>query len=123
TVEHNFPADGEYELTIGDMALAREVPRMEFENTVVALLDGKEFYRTSIGGEADHKAIDQTLDPAVEAINGRLRKIHFRTTKGRTTRAITSLQRGFAESDERLRTIALEGGQERIQAAHALQIR
>ena len=44
-VEHNFPADGEYELTIGDMALAREVPRMEFENTVIALLDGKEFYR------------------------------------------------------------------------------
>ena len=46
-VEHNFPADGEYELTIGDMALAREVPRMEFENTVIALLDGKEFYRTT----------------------------------------------------------------------------
>jgi hypothetical protein len=35
-VEHDFPADGEYELTIGDMALAREVPRMEFENTVIA---------------------------------------------------------------------------------------
>ena len=76
-VEHNFPADGEYELTIGDMALAREVPRMEFENTVIALLDGKEFYRTNIGGEADHKAIDQRLDPAVEEINGRLRKIRF----------------------------------------------
>ena len=76
-VEHNFPADGEYELTIGDMALAREVPRMEFENTVIALLDGKEFYRTTIGGEADHKAIDQRLDPAVEEINGRLRKIRF----------------------------------------------
>ena len=52
SVEHTFPADGEYELTIGDMALAREVPRMEFENTVIALLDGKEFYRTNIGGEA-----------------------------------------------------------------------
>src|SRR4029079_6152 len=58
-IEHNFPADGEYELTIGYMALAREVPRMEFENTVIALLDGKEFYRTNIGGEADHKAIEQ----------------------------------------------------------------
>ena len=81
-VKHNFPADGEYELTIGDMALAREVPRMEFENTVVVLLDGKEFYRTKIGGEADHKAIDQTLDPAVEAINGRLRKIRFNATAG-----------------------------------------
>ena len=122
-VEHNFPTDGEYELTIGDMALAREVPRMEFENTVIALLDGVEFYRTTIGGDADHKAIDQTLDPAVEAINGRLRKIRFKATQGQHKLAITFVHRSFAESDERVRTIALEGGQERIQAAHALQIR
>jgi hypothetical protein len=122
-VEHNFPADGEYELTIGDMALAREVPRMEFENTVIALLDGKEFYRTTIGGEADHKAIDQLLDPAVEEINGRLRKIRFKATAGQHKLAITFVHRSFAESDERTRTIALEGGQERIQAAHALEIR
>jgi hypothetical protein len=33
------------------------------------------------------------------------------------------VHRSFAESDERTRTIALEGGQERIQAAHALEIR
>jgi mono/diheme cytochrome c family protein len=123
SVEHNFPADGEYELTIGDMALAREVPRMEFENTVIALFDGKEFYRTTIGGEADHKAIDQRLDPAVEEINGRLRKIRFHATQGQHKLAITFVHRSFAESDERIRTIALEGGQERIQAAHALQIR
>src|SRR3954462_1604161 len=122
-VEHNFPADGDYELTIGDMALAREVPRMEFENTVIALLDGKEFYRTTIGGDADHKAIDQRLDPAVEEINGRLRKIRFPATAGQHKLAITFVHRSFAESDERIRTIALEGGQERIQAAHALQIR
>src|SRR6185369_965214 len=122
-VEHNFPADGEYELTIGDMALAREVPRMEFENTVIVLLDGKEFYRTTIGGDADHKAIDQRLDPAVEEINGRLRKLHFHATAGQHKLAVTFLHRSFAESDERTRTIALEGGQERIQAAHALQIR
>jgi mono/diheme cytochrome c family protein len=122
-VEHNFPADGEYELTIGDMALAREVPRMEFENTVIALLDGTEFYRTTIGGDADHKAIDQRLDPAVEEINGRLRKIRFRAAAGQHKLAITFVHRSFAESDERTRTIALEGGQERVQAAHAVQIR
>jgi mono/diheme cytochrome c family protein len=122
-VEHNFPADGEYELTVGDMALAREVPRMEFENTVVALLDGKEFYRTTIGGDGDHKAIDQRLDPAVEEINGRLRKIRFHATAGQHKLAITFVHRSFAESDERTRTTALEGGQERIQAVHALQIR
>ena len=122
-VEHNFPADGEYELTIGDMALAREVPRMEFENTVLALLDGKEFYRTTIGGEADHKAIDQRLDPAVDEVNGRLRRIRFRAAAGQHKLAITFVHRSFAESDERTRTIAMEGGQERIQAAHAVQIR
>jgi hypothetical protein len=122
-VTHNFPADGEYELTIGDMALAREVPRMEFENTVLVLLDGVELYRTNIGGEADHKAIDQRLDPAVEEINGRLRRIRFAATAGQHELAVTFLHRSFAESDERTRTIALEGGQERIQAAHALQIR
>src|SRR6478609_2921472 len=123
TVKHNFPVDGEYELTIGDMALAREVPRMEFENTVIALLDGKEIYRTNIGGEPDHKAIDQRLDPAVEEINNRLRKIHFKATEGQHELTVTFLQRSYAESDERIRTVALEGGQERIQAAHALQIR
>ncbi|HEX6999119.1 MAG TPA: DUF1592 domain-containing protein [Gammaproteobacteria bacterium] len=122
-VQHNFPADGEYELTIGDMALAREVPRMEFENTVIALLDGEEFYRTNIGGEADHKAIDQRLDPAVEEINNRLRKIRFHATAGQHELAVTFVHRSFAESDERIRTISLAGGQERIQAAHALQIR
>ena len=104
SVEHNFPADGEYELTIGDMALAREVPRMEFENTVVVLLDGEELYRTNIGGEADHKAIDQLLDPAVEEINGRLRKIRFKATAGQHQLAVTFVHRSFAESDERMRT-------------------
>ena len=108
-VEHNFPADGEYELTIGDMALAREVPRMEFENTVIALLDGKEFYRTTIGGEADHKAIDQRLDPAVEEINGRLRKIRFQATAGQHKLAVTFVHRSFAESDERTRTDRARG--------------
>jgi mono/diheme cytochrome c family protein len=122
-VEPNFPADGEYELTIGDMAMAREVPRMEFNNTVVVLLDGKEIYRTNIGGDDDYKAIDQRLDPAVEEINARLRKIRFKATQGQHKLAVTFVHRSFAESDERVRTSALEGGQERIQAVHALQIK
>ncbi len=51
-VEHYFPADGEYQLTIADLAGALWVHDMEFENTIVAMLDGKEFYRTHVGGEA-----------------------------------------------------------------------
>ncbi len=122
SVQHNFLADGEYELTIGDLALAREVPNMEFENTVVALLDGKEFYRTVIGGEADHKWIDQILDDAVASINSRLKGIRFYATAGQHTVTVTFIQRSFAESDERTPIPALEGGQDRIHAVHAMQI-
>jgi len=123
TVKHWFPADGDYELTIGDMAMAREVPKMEFENTVLVLLDGKEFYRTNVGGETDHKAIDTRLDVAVAEINGRLRKIKFKAPAGYHDLTVTFLHRSYAESDERVRSTTLEGGQERIQAVHALQIR
>jgi cytochrome c551/c552 len=123
TVKHLFPADGDYELTIGDMAMAREVPKMEFENTVLVLLDGKEIYRTNVGGERDHKAIDTRLDVAVAEINGRLRKIPLKVTAGQHDVTVTFLHRSYAESDERVRAATLEGGQERIQAAHALQIK
>ena len=123
SVEHTFLADGEYELSIGDLALAREVPNMEFENTVVALLDGEEFYRTVIGGEADHKWIDQILDDAVASINARLKGVRFHATAGQHTVTVTFLQRTMAESDERIRIPALEGGQDRVHGVHALQIR
>ena len=60
---------------------------------------------------------------AVAEINGRLRKIRFKATAGQHDLTVTFLHRSYAESDERVRTTTLEGGQERIQAAHALQIR
>ena len=130
---HNFPADGEYLLTIGDMALARTVPNTEFENTVIALLDGKEIWRTTIGGEEDHTAIDQRLDDAVAQINGRLKDIRFRATAGQHTLAVTFLRRSYAESDSRTLQYqpgddrrpanALEGGQHRVPAVHAFQVK
>ena len=133
SVEHNFPADGEYVLTIGDMALARTVPNLEFENTVIALLDGKEFWRTQLGGEEDHKAVDQKLDDAVARINGRLKDIHFHATAGQHTVAVTFLRRSYAEDDgrtlqfqpgdDRRSANLLEGGQHRVQAVHAFQIK
>ena len=133
SVLHNFPADGEYVLTIGDMALARTVPNLEFENTVIALLDGKEFWRTELGGEEDHKAVDQKLDDAVARINGRLKDIHFRATEGQHAVAVTFLRRSYAEDDartlqyqagdDRRSANLLEGGQHRVQAVHAFQIK
>jgi mono/diheme cytochrome c family protein len=122
SVEHFFPADGEYSLTIGELAAGRLVPNMEFEHVVVALLDGKEFYRTTIGGPRDLKSIDQGQDPAADEINKRFRDIRFHATAGKHQVAVTFVRRSFAESDDRIRTLASEGGQDRVPAIRAFQL-
>jgi hypothetical protein len=133
SVTHSFPADGEYLLSIGDMALARTVPNMEFENTVIALLDGKEFWRTTVGGEDDHRSIDQRLDDGTARINNRLKDIRFNATAGQHEVAVTFLRRSYAEHDDRTASPGhsddgrgfnqLEGGQQRVPAVHAIFVK
>jgi Protein of unknown function (DUF1592)/Protein of unknown function (DUF1588)/Protein of unknown function (DUF1585)/Protein of unknown function (DUF1587)/Protein of unknown function (DUF1595) len=120
---HDFPAAGEYSLTIGDLASGRQIPRMEFSNTVVALLDGKEFYRTAVGGERDQKAIDQFQESAVADINARLRDIRFQAPAGQHRIAVTFLKRSAIESEERFPADPPEGGEERLAFLSALQVR
>jgi hypothetical protein len=120
---HDFPAAGEYALTIGDLASGRQIPRMEFSSTVIALLDGKEFFRTEVGGERDLKAIDQTQEKAVEAINARLRDIRFKAPAGQHRVAVTFLKRANIESEERFPSDPPEGGEERLAFLSAMQIR
>ncbi|MDB6010514.1 MAG: Protein of unknown function (DUF1587)/Protein of unknown function (DUF1592)/Protein of unknown, partial [Gammaproteobacteria bacterium] len=113
-VEHEFPADGEYELNIGNLAIALWVTNLEFKNTLVATLDGKKFWQGDVGGEEDLKAIDQKQDPAVDAINARLKGIRFKATAGPHKVGVTFLHRTFAESDDRLYQQLPGGGQDRI---------
>jgi Protein of unknown function (DUF1592)/Protein of unknown function (DUF1588)/Protein of unknown function (DUF1585)/Protein of unknown function (DUF1587)/Protein of unknown function (DUF1595) len=120
---HDFPVAGEYWLTINDLASGRAVPRMEFKNTVIALLDGKEFFRTSVGGERDQKDVDQRQETAVAEINARLRDIHFQAPAGQHRIAITFLKRSDIESEERFPSNPPEGGEVRQAFLSALQIR
>ncbi|MEJ1965063.1 MAG: DUF1592 domain-containing protein [Gammaproteobacteria bacterium] len=113
-VEHVFPADGEYELNIANMAQALWVYNMEFEHTLIATLDGKKFWETNIGGEEDMKSIDQKQDPAVDAINARLKGIRFKATAGPHKVAVAFLHRTFAESDDKLFQQQPGGGQDRV---------
>jgi hypothetical protein len=112
-VTHFFPADGEYELNISNMAVALWVTGMNFDNHVIATLDGKKFWETHIGGEEDMKAIDQKQDPAVDAINKRLKGIRFKATAGPHKIAVTFVHRTFAESDDKLYSQS-GGGQDRV---------
>jgi len=122
-VDHNFPADGEYVLTIANMATALWVYNMEFRNHLVVTMDGKLIYETTIGGEDDMKAIDQQQDPAVEAINARLKNIRFKATAGVHRFVVAFRHRTFAESEDRLQMYTPGGGQDRILRVSSFEIR
>jgi hypothetical protein len=121
-VEYFFPADAEYVINIANMAQALWVYNMEFENTVVVTLDGAEIYRTRIGGEEDMKAIDQKQDPAVDAINKRLKNIRFKAPAGQHEVAVAFVRRTFAESDDRLESFN-GSGQERVLRVASFEIK
>src|SRR5690606_33466894 len=57
-VTHYFPADGEYELHIGNLAQALWVANQEFTHTLIATYDGEKFFEMDIGGGEDLRAID-----------------------------------------------------------------
>ena len=121
--EHTFPVDGDYVMNIGNMASALWVYNMEFKNTVIVTIDGHKVYETTIGGDADTKAIDQDQDPAVDAINKRLKNIHFHATSGPHKVAVTFRQRTFAQSDDRLEGLIPGGSQDRVLSVRSFQIR
>jgi hypothetical protein len=56
-------------------------------------------------------------------VNSRLRDIHFKATAGQHKVAVAFLRRSYAESDERVRPNTIDGGQMRVNAVHALQIK
>ena len=121
--DHDFPADGDYVVNIADMAQALWVYNMEFENTVLVTLDGREIYATTIGGDADQKAIDQHGVSAADKINERLKNIRFHATAGQHKVGVTFRARTFAESDSRLQNSSLGGGQDRLQHIGSFEIR
>ena len=122
-VDHNFPADGEYVLNIANMAQALWVYNMEFENTLVVTVDGEQVYETVIGGEEDMKAIDQKQDPAVDAINKRLKNIRFMSKAGVHKLVVAFRHRSFAESEDRLQMYVPGGGQDRVLRVTSFEVR
>ncbi len=121
-VEHDFPAAGEYLLNIADMAQALWVYNMEFENDLIVTLNGERIFQTTIGGEDDMRAIDQDQDPAVDAINRRLKNIRFHAPSGPQQVGVTFVRRTLAESDDRLRPFIPGGGQDRVLRVQSFEI-
>jgi mono/diheme cytochrome c family protein len=121
-VEHIFPVDGDYTLTIPRMASAGYTGGMEYEHTVVVTLDGEKIFERAIGGGEDLKALDQIQAPAVAEINGRFKDIPITVTSGPHKIGVAFIARSFAESDEFLHDLGVNRGMDRIARMGGVQI-
>jgi hypothetical protein len=121
-IEHYFPSDGQYRLSIGDMVTARFGQNQEHVNTVVATIDGQEFFKMDIGGGEDLAALDKLGQVAVNEINGRLKNIPFDATAGTHRLGVAFLQRSFAESDNFLHPLVPGVGQDAVLKIESIEV-
>ena len=122
-VTHDFPADGTYELDIGNLAVALWEFNLEFENRLVASLDGKPFWEGVYGGTEQHKAIAERQDRAVDAINATLKHIKFHATAGPHVVTVTFVNRDFAESEGRLQPLSPGDAQDEVLRVRSFSVK
>jgi Protein of unknown function (DUF1592)/Protein of unknown function (DUF1588)/Protein of unknown function (DUF1585)/Protein of unknown function (DUF1595)/Protein of unknown function (DUF1587) len=122
-VEHYFPSDGRYLLNIGSLVSGGlAVGNMEHQNTLVATIDGKQFFTTTIGGLDEAGRLDKLRAPAVDELNAHLRDIPLTTTAGPHKVAVFFLHRSFAESDSPLQQQTPSKGQDAIPTLREFEV-
>lgn len=122
-VEHTFPVDGEYAISILGMAGAGYTLGMEYNHTVIVTVDGQKIFERDIGGGEDLRMLDQIQAPAVAEINGRFSDIPVTLSSGTHEIGVAFVAHSFAESDEPLYTLGGNRGMDRIARARGLEIK
>ncbi len=122
-IEHWFPADGEYAVSVGDFNLYAWMYNIEFENKMIVTVDGEKVYETILGGDKDRVALDLDQGPPMDDINGRTKDIRFNTTAGPHKVGVTFVRRTFAESDDQLQHQIPGAVQDRILAIPSVEVR
>jgi hypothetical protein len=105
TVEHYFPADGEYVFSLDVSsepgAELRAYPQgwLEYEHEAILTVDGRQVFKAELGGEEDLRRVDQLQISAVEEIKSRFHDIRLPVKAGYRQIGATFLARSYAESD------------------------
>ncbi|MGD8324655.1 MAG: DUF1592 domain-containing protein, partial [Gammaproteobacteria bacterium] len=100
--EHNFPADGEYRLTVTNIGSGLYPRALETPHTLVVLVDRHEQFRVSIGGAEDLALVNRGGAPARAELMARLAGIPIQVTAGPHEVVITFIERARAASDEHI---------------------
>jgi hypothetical protein len=127
-VEHNFPADGTYEINLNISSIPGSELRaypygwLEYEHTVAVTIDGARVFSDTIGGDADSKALDQGQIKEVEAIKNRFRGIRVDVKAGRRSVGAAFVARSFAEGDYLLQSLVPGEGVPDVPRLYGLDI-
>ena len=103
--KHNFPADGEYRITINDLAVGPYTAALENASTLVILIDGRIVFRKPIGGPEDQALADRTAGTGRSQIMDRFSKIPVQVEAGVRDVVVAFIDRSHVETDENLRKV------------------
>jgi hypothetical protein len=99
---HNFPADGEYRITMTDLDVGLYPRSLESEQTVLLLVDRNEVFRAELGGREDLMLLNRGGAPARAEIMQRFTKIPVNMTAGVHEIAITFIERARAATEDHI---------------------
>ena len=108
--KHSFPADGEYQITLTNLAVGPYSNALERENTVVILIDGRTVFRKSIGGAADLSLVDRTAGTGRSQVMDRFSKIPVQVKAGVHDVVVAFVDRPHVETSENLARLQPYGG-------------
>ncbi len=82
-VEHTFPVDGDYEVTVSGLVGGGYVWGVMDPFTLIVTVDGQRVFQGQVGGDEDLKAIDVQQAVGVGEIDQRFRNIRVKVPAGR----------------------------------------
>ena len=97
---HNFPADGEYRISIGPLGVDAYSYVLDTRHRVVILIDGHEVFRGEIGGADDRRTADRKGAPGREEIARRFTSLPVQVKAGIHDVAVAFIERARVQSDE-----------------------
>ncbi|MDR2216529.1 MAG: DUF1592 domain-containing protein [Nevskiaceae bacterium] len=100
SINHLFPADGEYEVTISGLVGGGYVWGVMDPFTLIVTLDGDRVFSAQVGGEEDLQAIDVEQAVGVGAIDKRFSNIKIQVPAGMHSIGVTYKQKTAAEHNE-----------------------
>jgi mono/diheme cytochrome c family protein len=98
--QHNFPADGDYQINIKDLAVGPYSNALETQSTLVIMIDGRPVFRKPIGGQTDLALVDRQAGTGRSRIMERFSKIPVHVQAGGHEVAVAFIDRSHVASDE-----------------------